>query len=153
MDGATSAGYDGPMSLEQLTVLSTACIVLSGASLLVGWWCIRARDDVTGHRNAMLAASGFAALFLVFYVTRWALHGSKPFGGTGWLRVVYFANLVPHVVLATVLAPLAARLIWLALAREDFVRHRRLARIALPIWLYVAASGWLVYWMLYRIDV
>jgi putative membrane protein len=141
------------MSLEQLTLLSTSCIVLSGLSLLAGWWCIRARDDVVLHRNAMLAASTFAALFLVFYVTRWALHGSKPFGGTGWLRVVYFSNLVPHVILAIVLAPLAVRLIWLALVRQDFVRHRRLARVTLPIWLYVAASGWLVYWMLYRLGV
>jgi putative membrane protein len=141
------------VSLEQLTAVSTTCIVLSGLSLLVGWWCISARDDVTGHRNAMLAATSFAGLFLVFYVTRWALHGSKPFGGTGWLRVLYFSNLVPHVILAMVLAPLAVRLIWLALAQGDFVRHRRLARVTLPIWLYVAASGWLVYWMLYRLDV
>jgi putative membrane protein len=141
------------MSLEQLTLLSTSCIVLSGASLLLGWWFIRARDDVTGHRNAMLAATTFAGLFLVFYVTRWALHGSKPFGGHGWLRVAYFANLVPHVILAMAVGPLAVRLIWLALVRQDWDRHARLGRITLPIWLYVAASGWLVYWMLYRLPV
>lgn len=141
------------MSLERLTLLSTSCIVLSGLSLLLGWWFIRARDDIALHRNAMLAATTFAGLFLVCYVTRWALHGSKPFGGTGWLRVLYFANLVPHVILAIAVGPLAARLIWLALVREDFDGHRRLAKVTLPIWLYVAASGWLVYWMLYRMAV
>jgi len=141
------------MSLQQLTALSTTCIVVSGLSLLVGWWFIRFRDDVAAHRNAMLAATTFAGLFLVFYVTRWALHGTKPFGGVGWIRVAYFANLVPHVILAMLVGPLAVTLIWLAFARQDWDRHARLGRIALPIWLYVAASGWLVYWMLYRMAV
>ena len=153
MDGAAHGGYDPAMSLQRLTALSTTCIVLSGLSLLLGWWFIRARDDVTAHRNAMLAATAFAGLFLVTYVTRWALHGSKPFGGTGWLRTVYFANLVPHVILAMAVGPLAVTLIWLALVRQDWDRHMRLGRITLPIWLYVAASGWLVYWMLYRLAV
>ena len=49
-----------------------------------------------------------------------------------------------------VVGPLAARLIYLAMVRRDFTAHRRLARVTLPIWLYVAGSGWLVYYMLYR---
>jgi putative membrane protein len=102
------------------------------------------------HRNAMLLATMFAGLFLVAYVTRWAIFGSKPFGGTGIWRTLYFTNLVPHVILAIAVGPLAARMIYLAMQRRDFVAHRRLARITLPIWLYVAASGWLVYYMLYR---
>jgi len=44
------------------------------------------------------------------------------------------------------------RLIWLALSKRDFRAHRRLARVTLPIWLYVAASGWIVYYMLYRMQ-
>lgn len=140
------------MSLETLTLLSTICIVASGASLLLGWYCIRGRRDQGLHRNFMLAATGFAALFLAVYVTRWALHGSKPFPGHGWWKAFYFANLLPHVVLAMVLGPLAARLIHLALWRRDFAAHRRLARVTLPIWLYVAASGWLIYFLLYRVS-
>jgi len=89
---------------------------------------------------------------LVFYVTRWAVFGTKLFAGTGVWRVIYFTNLVPHVILAMAVGPLAARLIYLALAKRDYARHRRLARITLPIWLYVAASGWLVYFMLYRMT-
>jgi putative membrane protein len=139
------------VTLERLTLVSTTCIVLSGVSLLVGWWLIRNGRQVARHRAAMLSATGFAGLFLVAYVTRWTLFGSKPFEGTGLWRTLYFANLVPHVVLAIVVGPLAIRLIWLATVREDFAAHRRLARITLPIWLYVAGSGWLVYWMLYRL--
>jgi len=54
------------------------------------------------------------------------------------------------VILAMAVGPLAVRLIYLAATRRDYVAHRRLARVTLPIWLYVAASGWLVYYMLYR---
>jgi putative membrane protein len=138
---------------ESLTLVSTACIVLSGLSLLLGWYFIRVPRSMERHRAAMLAATAFAGLFLVAYVTRWAQYGSKPFGGGGIWRTLYLVNLVPHVILATVVGPLAVRLIYLAMVREDFVAHRRLARITLPIWLYVAASGWLVYYMLYRMPI
>lgn len=137
------------MSLEALTRLSTACIVLSGGCLLVGWYFIGRRRDIVRHRNSMLTAATFAALFLVFYVTRWSLYGSKRFTGEGAWRVFYFANLVPHIVFAAALAPLVVRLIYLALVKRDYQSHRRLARVTLPIWLYVAASGWLIYYLLY----
>ncbi len=137
------------MPRETLTIVSTACIVLSGASLLIGWYCIRWQKDMTRHRNAMLTATAFAGLFLVAYVTRWSLYGSKKFPGHGLWQLVYFANLIPHIILAMAVAPLAARLIYLALRARDYAAHRRLARIVLPIWLYVAASGWLTYYLLY----
>ena len=137
------------MSLETLTVLSTACIVLSGASLVVGWYLIRFRRDRLAHRNAMLTATALAGLFLVLYVTRWAVFGSKLFAGTGGWRALYFAILVPHVLLAIAVGPLAVQLIRLAMVREDFAAHRRLARVTLPIWLFVAASGWAIYYLLY----
>jgi len=138
------------MSLETLTGVSTACIVASGACLLVGWFLIRVPHSVTWHRNLMLLATAFAGAFLVAYVTRWSLHGSKPFAGTGMWRTLYLSILVPHVILAIAVGPLAFRLIRLAAVRRDFAAHRRLARVTLPIWLFVAASGWVVYYMLYR---
>ena len=137
------------MSLQTLSIVSTGCIVLSGISLLLGWYFIRARRDIVRHRNTMLTASSFAALFLVFYVLRWSLYGTKLFAGTGVWRLVYFSILVPHIVLAVALGPLVVRLIYLALGRRDYAAHRRLARVTLPIWLYVAASGWAIYYLLY----
>jgi len=142
--------YICAVTLEGLTLVSTTFIVASGVSLLVGWYFIRAERNMARHRAAMLTATACAGLFLVAYVTRWATFGSKPFGGTGIWRTIYFANLVPHVILAMVVGPLAGRLIYLAMVRRDFTAHRRLARVTLPIWLYVAGSGWLVYYMLYR---
>ncbi|MBX3028235.1 DUF420 domain-containing protein [bacterium] len=137
------------MSLQTLTVISTACIVASGVSLLVGWYLIRWRRDRAAHRAAMLTATGFAALFLVLYVSRWAVFGSKLFAGSGGWRVLYLSILVPHVLLAIAVGPLAIRLIQLAMWRQDFAAHRRLARVTLPIWLFVAASGWAIYYLLY----
>lgn len=137
------------MSLQTLTIASTTCIVVSGLSLLLGWYFIRGRRDMVLHRRTMLTASVFAALFLVFYVLRWSLYGSKLFPGSGGWRVLYFGNLVPHIIFAMILAPLVVRLLYLALRKRDFAAHRRLARVVLPIWLYVAASGWLIYYLLY----
>src|SRR5262245_57524995 len=138
------------MSLEALTLVSTTGIVASGACLLAGWFLIRVPRRVVWHRNAMLLATTLAAGFLVAYVTRWALYGTKHFEGTGLWRTLYFGTLVPHVILAIAVGPLAVRLIRLALVKRDFAAHRRLARVTLPIWLYVAVSGWMIYYMLYR---
>ena len=138
------------MTQEGITLVSTTCIVASGVALLVGWYFIRAERNMARHRAAMLTATACAGLFLVAYVTRWTLYGSKPFGHTGVWRTIYFANLIPHVILAIAVGPMAGRLIHLAMVRRDFAAHRRLARVTLPIWLYVAGSGWLVYYMLYR---
>lgn len=137
------------MSLQILTTVSTTCIVLSGVSLLLGWYLIRVRRDRARHRAAMLSATALAGLFLVFYVTRWWLYGSKPFEGDGGWRVLYLTILAPHVILAIVVGPLALRLIQLAQWRGDFAAHRRLGRVTVPIWLFVATSGWAIYYLLY----
>jgi putative membrane protein len=140
------------MTLETLTIFSTSFIVLSGISLLVGWYFIRWQKNMKLHKNMMLTATIFAGLFLVAYVTRWALHGSKPFEGEGAWRLFYIANLVPHIILAIAVGPLALYLIYLALQKRDFRTHRKWGRITTPIWLYVAASGWLLYFMLYKMT-
>ena len=137
------------MTLQTLSQISTAFIVLSGASLLCGWYFIRNGRHVDRHRTAMLSATGFAAAFLVFYITRWVLFGSKHFGGSGTWKAIYLGILFPHILLAIAVGPMAARLIYLAAVREDFVAHRRLARVTFPVWLFVAGSGWVIYWMLY----
>lgn len=138
------------MTREGLTLVSTSCIVLSGLALLAGWILIRDPRRVAAHRTMMLVATALAGLFLVTYVTRWALFGSAPFQGTGGWRVLYLAVLAPHVVLAIAVGPLALRQIRLGLDGRNLAAHRRLGRVLAPMWLFVAASGWFVWWMLYR---
>jgi putative membrane protein len=72
-----------------------------------------------------------------------------PFPGEGPIRIVYFALLVSHVLLAISVVPMALTLLWWA-SRKEFARHRKLARWAFPIWLYVSVTGVIVYLMLYH---
>jgi putative membrane protein len=130
-----------------LPPFNTALIVISGAFLLVGLVFIR-RKQVAPHRAAMLTATSFAALFLVVYVARWLLFAPAHFSGEGPIRVFYYAILISHMILAIVQVPLVLTVLTFAL-RGEFARHRRLARITAPIWLYVVVTGWIVYGLLY----
>lgn len=134
---------------DWLPWFNTTLIVVSGCFLALGYAFIRARR-ITAHHRSMLTAAVFAALFLVVYVTRWVLIGSKPFPGSGGAYVVYLGILAPHVVLAIAVAPLAFITIRRAFGAR-FTEHRRIARITLPIWGFVALSGWVIYLMLYVI--
>jgi putative membrane protein len=98
----------------------------------------------------MLAALTTSALFLVSYVIYHANTGSRPFPGQGVIRVVYFAILIPHVILAAAILPLALMTAARGLTAQ-YDRHVRLARWTLPIWLYVSVTGVVIYVMLYRL--
>ncbi len=138
-------------SLQTLTILSTTCIVGSGIFLIAGWFAIK-RKAIPRHRTFMTSAASLAALFLVAYVTRWSLYGSQPFAGTGGWRVFYLSTLVPHILLALAIVPMIVRLLYLALKKKDFAAHRRLGRVTFPIWLFVSASGWVIYTLLYVLE-
>ncbi len=133
-----------------LALANTSLIVVSGVFLLLGYALIR-RRRVTWHHRSMIAATVFAGLFLVVYVTRYLLYQPKLFAGQGATRVVYLLILASHTVLATAVGPLALVTLWRAL-RGDFRRHRRIARVTLPIWLYVVITGWVIYVMLYSLP-
>jgi len=99
----------------------------------------------------MLAAFGCSSLFLISYLVYHFQVGSVGFKGQGWIRPVYFTILITHTILAATVVPLALITLFRAL-RERFDAHRRIARWALPIWLYVSVTGVVVYLMLYRLS-
>jgi putative membrane protein len=136
--------------MDWLPPANTALILISGAFLALGYVCIRQRR-VRAHHRCMLTATVFAGLFLVVYVARWALLPTRHFGGTGAAAALYFAILVPHIVLAIAVGPLALIAIRRAVDGR-FAAHKRIARVALPIWAFVAVTGWVIYVMLYLID-
>jgi uncharacterized membrane protein YozB (DUF420 family) len=97
----------------------------------------------------MLAAVSTSVAFLVSYLVYHFQVGSVRFTGQGPVRTIYFAVLITHTVLAVAIVPL----VLLTLARAlggRFAAHRAVARVTLPLWLYVSVSGVAVYWMLYR---
>jgi uncharacterized membrane protein YozB (DUF420 family) len=136
------------MTVADLPALNAALNSLATAFLVSGWVCIRARK-IAWHRASMLAAFATSAAFLVSYLVYHYHVGSKPFGGTGGIRLVYFVILFTHIVLAAAIVPLALVTLSRALASR-FDKHRRIARITLPIWLYVSVTGVVVYLMLYQ---
>jgi len=135
-----------------LTALPALNATLNGACallLLAGFLCIR-RRRVAAHKACMASACVASALFLASYLTYHYQVGSVRFTGQGWVRPVYFAVLLSHTVLAAAVVPLA--LVTLARAlRGRFDRHVRIARWALPVWLYVSVTGVVIYWMLYHL--
>lgn len=137
------------MSLRDLPTLNALLNATSALLLVVGFLRIR-KKDVAGHRRVMTAAMATSALFLASYLVYHANVGSVRFTGTGTIRTVYFTILLTHTVLAAVVAPMAIATFVLA-RRGRFATHRRLARVTLPIWLYVSVTGVAVYWMLYRL--
>jgi len=96
----------------------------------------------------MLSALACSIAFLASYLIYHYQVGSVPYKGQGWSRVVYFAILLTHTILAVAVVPLVLITLIRAL-RERFAAHRRIARWTFPIWLYVSVTGVIVYMMLY----
>ena len=138
-----------PDLIPWVPLLNTSLIVMSGLFLVAGYVLIR-RRQVAWHHRSMLTATVFAAGFLVVYVTRYLTFGSKLFPGDGVSRILYFAILIPHIIIAIAVAPLAFITIRRAL-RGRYAKHRQIARVTVPLWIYVALSGWAVYWMLFHL--
>lgn len=134
--------------IASLPTVNATLNAISGACLVIAWVLIQQRR-IEAHRRMMLAAFAASSLFLISYVVYHANAGSRPYHGTGWLRTLYFSILIPHVVLAAAVVPLALVTLRRGLRRDD-LRHRRIARITLPIWLFVSVTGVIVYLMLYR---
>ncbi|HEX8710039.1 MAG TPA: DUF420 domain-containing protein [Pyrinomonadaceae bacterium] len=128
---------------------------ISGLLLVAGFILIR-RRRIRAHRACMLAAFVTSSLFLISYVLYHSLlayylgQGPTKFKGEGWIRPVYFVILATHTVLAIAVVPFVLITLFRGL-REQFDRHRRIARWTLPVWLYVSVTGVAVYLFLYRI--
>ena len=137
------------MSVRDLPTVNAILNASSALLLLLGYVLIR-RGRVAAHRRAMVGALCCSGVFLASYLVYHAQVGSVRFQGRGPVRTAYFAILISHTVLAAAILPLVVVTLHRAL-RERFDKHRRLARVTLPLWGYVSVTGVVVYWMLYRL--
>jgi putative membrane protein len=135
------------MSVSDLPTINACLNLLCTVLLSIAVTHIKA-GRIEAHRKTMLAAFGTSVAFLISYVIYHAQVGSVPFTGTGVLRAIYFAILVPHVILAAAVVPLALVTLRLGLKRQD-ARHRAWAKWTFPVWMFVSVSGVVVYLMLY----
>ena len=138
------------MQISDLPTVNATLNTISAILLTIGYVLIRQRR-VEAHKRCMLAAFAVSVLFLISYVIYHANAGSTPFTRQGWIRPIYFTILISHIILAFVIVPLAIRTLYLAW-RERFEQHRSIAKITLPIWLYVSVTGVLIYIMLYQMG-
>lgn len=119
----------------------------SGVFLIAGYVAIR-RGHRELHRLCMLTAASASGVFLISYVIRFATTGAHKYPGAGLDKVVYLIILFSHMAMAVALVPLALAALIRAL-RGNYARHKRIARWAWPVWIYVSVTGVVVYLMLY----
>jgi uncharacterized membrane protein YozB (DUF420 family) len=140
------------MDLAFLPSVNAALNAVAAALLIRGRQLAR-RKEIDAHRRVMITAFAVSSLFLVLYVAHKAARNfeNTPFHGEGLARLAYLALLASHVLLAMTVPVLAITLIVLGL-RKRLTAHRRLARVAWPIWMYVSLTGVTIYFVLYHLD-
>jgi len=143
------------MTVQDLPLIN-AC--LNGAStilLAAGYWQIK-RGNKAAHRNCMVGALITSALFLVCYLTYHELmrratgKGHTSFTDPAWFRPIYLSILFTHLVAAIAIVPMVIMTVSRAV-KGDFERHKAIARWTWPLWMYVSATGVLIYVLLYRV--
>ncbi len=139
----------GALDVSWLPTVNASLNALTGVLLIVGYALIRKRK-VAQHRAVMLAAFASSSGFLVSYVIyHWFKSGPAQY--TGSYKPLYLAILLTHIVLAAVILPLALVTLYRgwSIPSQPASKHRKIARITLPIWLYVSVTGVVIYAMLY----
>jgi putative membrane protein len=139
-------GTAGELDLSFMPSINASLNATAAACLILGYVAIRS-GRARLHKFSMVSAFAASSLFLVGYLTYHFVHGDTRYQGTGALRVVYLLILASHVLLSMTVVPLALTTFFFAY-KGAFARHRRVAKVTLPIWLYVSITGVIVFFML-----
>ena len=144
--GPRPEGIEETLDVSGLPLVNATLNGITTILLIYGYMLIRQKQRKR-HKNVMLSAFGTSGAFLVSYVIyHWFKAGPKQY--TGELTEIYLFILLTHIFLAAIIIPLA--LITLYRGWTDNIgKHRKIAKITLPLWLYVSVTGVLIYWMLY----
>lgn len=132
---------DLPAYNALLNTFSTVC-------LITGYTFIKRKNE-QAHKFFMILALIFSTLFLTGYLVYHYHHGSKPFPDLGWIKTLYLFILVPHIILAALMVPMILGTFYFAFTHQR-EKHKKLAKLTLPIWLYVSITGVLIFLMLYK---
>jgi len=114
--------------------------------LIIAVWAIKNKKRAL-HEKLMKTAIGFSALFLILYVAYHMTSDSTSYGGEGILKYFYFIILISHIILSIVVIPFVL-ITFVRGITNDIERHKKIARITFPLWLFVAISGVIVYLMI-----
>lgn len=144
--GPRPEGMEGMIDVSMLPLVNASLNGLTALLLIIGFILIRLNKQ-NEHKSIMLTAFGTSTLFLISYIIyHWFKSGPKPYVGDS--QTLYYFILITHILLAMIIIPLALFTIYRGWTSE-LSKHRKIAKITLPIWLYVSATGVLIYFMLY----
>ncbi len=129
--------------LPGLNAILNSCVTIL---LLMGFYFIRNKNR-RAHKFSMLSAFSLSALFLISYIVYHSSTEETKFGDTGAIKYVYYTILLTHILLAAVIMPFILVTLSRALT-ERFDKHRKIARITFPLWLYVSITGVIIYFMI-----
>lgn len=139
-------GKLGDVDVTFLPKLHALLNSLTAISLLVGYRFIK-QGNIRFHRFAMTTAFVLSSFFLISYVTYHYQAAPTRYGGEGLIRTVYYFILISHIILAAVIVPFVLLSVYFAISNQ-IVRHRKISRYTFPLWLYVAVTGVIVYFMI-----
>lgn len=135
-------GFDVHIFAAINAVINSAIAVL----LIAALWAVKAKKYLL-HKQMMMTALLLSVLFLVSYIAHHLLAGDTKFGGEGAIRTVYYVILITHIFFAAIILPFILFTAYRALTAE-YATHKKLAKYTWPLWLYVAITGPVVYWMI-----
>ncbi len=139
----TNAGVEAESWVSYLPALNALLNSITAAFLVTGFVYIK-KNNIVLHRNFMIAATVSSAFFLISYITYHHFKGDTKFLAQGFIRPIYFFILISHILLSIVQVPLILSTLYLA-ASKNYMKHRKLAKITFPIWLYVSVTGVLIF--------
>mgnify|MGYP001318286241 FL=1 len=144
--GPRPEGIEGLIDVSFLPLVNASLNGITALLLVVGVMLIKL-NKINAHKLLMLSAFSTSTLFLLSYVVyHWFKSGPKPYLGDS--QGVYYFILITHIILAMIIIPLALFTLYHAWV-SDFKKHKKIAKITFPVWLYVSATGVLIYFMLY----
>jgi len=136
-------------NVEPLTFLPPIYATINGITaivLLFAFWAIK-NKKIALHERLMKTAILFSATFLIMYVAYHMTSESTKFGGEGTIKYFYYVVLITHILLSIIVIPFVL-ITYVRAITKNFERHKKIARITFPLWLYVAISGVAVYIMI-----
>lgn len=116
---------------------------ITAVVLVVSFWAIK-NKKIDLHKKLMKTAIGLSAVFLILYVLYHMTSDSTTFEGEGAIKYFYYVILISHILLSIVVIPFVL-ITFIRGLTNDIDRHKRIARITFPLWLYVTISGVVVY--------
>ena len=129
--------------LSFLPLIYASINAVTALVLVMAFWAITGKK-IKLHKRLMTTAILLSTLFLIMYVAYHMTSDSTKFGGNGAIRYIYYFILITHIIMSVIVIPFVL-ITYVRAITNNIEKHKKIARITFPLWLYVAISGVVVY--------